>query len=258
MIIVKTYNELETFFKAFNKGMINLLVIESDGGLGKTHTAETIIKGGLFIRGHATPLSIYLEIDEKKPELIVFDDVETLLNNKTTTTLLKQICDTKNTKIINYHTTAKIGNKEVPKQIKTQARTLILTNDLKRTGKNLEALLSRAHIIHFKPTMDEVLLKMSLFKKVDEEVLMAVNEIKGDVLKLNFRTYVKAKELKESKMDWKKYLYAMCSVDTSIVAWRSIETFNPKMKQKDKIKLFIEMTGKSERTYYNIKNSLQN
>jgi len=259
MIIVKSYSELVAFFKAFELGKINLLIVESKGGLAKTFMAESILAGSaLFFKGHATPLSIYLKLLKEDPDLIVFDDVETLLRNKVNTTLLKQICDTRDVKIVNYHTTAKIRGKEVPESLTTTARTLILTNDLKRSGEDLKALLSRAHIVHFQPSMEEILLKLSLFDGVDDEVLMAIEMIKDKVDELNLRTYVKAKELKDSGLSWRKYLYQMCDVDSKLYVYKDIEELYPKKSLKEKIKLFQKRTGKSERTYYTVKKLLRN
>lgn len=251
-IRVTTYAELEEFFRAFASGRINLLIVESDGGLGKTHTAEKMIKGGYFIRGHATPLSIYLKLGDEDPDLVVFDDVETLLRNRHNTTLLKQILDTKEVKTVCYHTTARINDAEVPHEIKIKSKAMILCNDLHQEGKDIKALLSRGHYIHFEPTKEEILGRIKTFA-TDNAVVSEIEGIINKMANLSLRTYVKAVELKKAGMDWRQYLYRMSIEDADVCSYLDERARHPRMAVKNLAQVWCKRTGKSERTFYNVR-----
>jgi len=255
-IKVTTYAELETFFYAFRAGKINLLIVQSRGGLSKTHTAEKLLTSALFFKGHSTPLSMYLTIHKEQPDLIVFDDVESLLENHRNTTILKALCDSKELKTIEYHTTARVNNKEIPTRIRTRAKTLILCNDLQRKGQDIKALLSRAIYLKFNPSVKEIITKLKEFA-TDKEILAEIENISHLCSELNLRIYTKTLQLKESKMDWKKYLYAMAFDDPQVVTFKQIESKNPGFTVKDKARLFSEITGKSTRQYHNIKRKMK-
>jgi len=256
MIEIQTYAELKTFYVAFKTGKINLLIIESDGGLGKTHTAESVVPEAYFIRGHATALSIYMKIHNEHPDLIVFDDVETLLRNRTNTTLLKQILDTKAVKTVNYHTTHTIGGSDIPPQITTSAKAMILCNDLKKEGKDTLALLSRGHHIKFIPSHEEIFKQMRKFAK-DADILREIKKILKDAGDFNLRTYVKSVELRLSGLDWQTYLHKMCLIAPNLVAFRKVEREMKGKKVKERIAAFVGITGKSERTYHYLKKKLR-
>lgn len=251
MIELNSYEELGKFFQAFRKGNINLLVIESRGGLGKTSLAEKTIPNAKFIRGHATPLSIYLEFHKEQPELVVFDDVETLLKNKRNTTLLKQICDTKPIKTVNYYSTHTVDGLQIPSTITTGAKVLVLTNELGKQSKDIVALLTRGHYVKFNPTSDEVMKQIKSFKEIDSSIYEELLKVSVQCMDLNFRHYVKTKELKDSGLDWKKYLYEMSVLDKKLKAF--LRVYHMDISEDEKAQLFCDLSGMSIRTYYNVK-----
>lgn len=254
MITINTYKELEQYIQAFSKEQINLLIIKSRGGLGKTSTTTTTIppnNNTFLVKGHATPLSIYIKILQEQPQLIIFDDVETLLHNKRNTSLLKQVCDTQPVKTVNYHTTHRIDGNLIPSSTKTTAKTLILCNTL-NNGEEVKALLSRAIIINFKPSNEEILNKIAKFDKADKEIIKTLKNI-TNYTQINLRTYTKTLEIKKSGLDWKKYLIESNIQDQDTALYLRIEQEHPKTMVKKKAKLFSVMSGKSYRTYFNVK-----
>lgn len=238
---INTFEKLEEYLKAFNDGEINLLIIKSDGGLGKSFTVRKMIQDAIIFKGHSTPLSIYLRLSKHPLKKIVFDDVDTLFNNKTTIALLKQICDTEKDKVIRYDTTFK-GAEDFKEEFISNNRVVLLCNDIKRMGKNIKALLTRGIFIDFRPSHDSVLEKLNIFAE-DEEVFNYLKEKKNEIDKMNFRIYHNCCELKESGINWKEYLASEYSLNTDSDLVEEIMH----LPKNDRNSLWVRETGKSIR-----------
>ena len=204
-IKVTTYNELYKFVENTRDRNIGFLVIVSRGGLGKSQIIKknTYKEGTLIFKGHATPLSIYMSIYKHKNKLVVFDDVDELTRNKTTVSLLKQICDTDPEKTLYYSSTATYEGMKIPPSFTCRNNVILITNDLKGSNKNLDAVWTRAVIVEFEPTKQEIMGMLKEWAN-DEEILSFLEN--NDIKNLNARHYVMAKELKESGIDWKDSL----------------------------------------------------
>ena len=217
---INTYRELKEYLRAFNEGEINLLIIESKGGLGKSHLTESIINDCLSFKGHATPLSIYMKLLKNPLKKVVFDDVDTLLNNKTSVALLKQICETKKNKQISYNTS--LSNiQDFEPEFRSNNRVLLLTNDTKRLGRNIKALLTRSIFIDFRPSHSEILNQLKEFAK-DDEVYSYLKAKSQEIRDLNFRIYHKCVELKNCGIDWMNYLSSEYSLNSDMDLIRKI------------------------------------
>lgn len=205
---VTSYQQLNTYFNAFAEGHISLLIVQSRGGLSKSHTAKDTLKDHdiIFFNGHATPLSIYMDLFNRPHSMVCFDDCDALLQNKVNLALLKQIAEIDEEKTIRYNTTVKINKKVVPQSFKSTSKVLLLVNDLNRLGKNMKALLTRGVLIDFVPSNEEVLAKIKSIPDIDKEVYGYLHEKQDEIEDLNLRTQFKCQELKESKVDWQQYL----------------------------------------------------
>src|SRR3989304_793451 len=152
MITIKSYNDYRDVMKAFKSKKLNLLTVVSRGGLGKTFISEEELtdEAPLIFTGHVTPLSLYKTLYEKSKEdtefIAVFDDVDALMLNKTNVALLKQICDTRETKTIKYFTASPLLG-STPSEFETKCKVLMLMNDLKPEDKNLQALMTRSDLL---------------------------------------------------------------------------------------------------------------
>jgi len=213
---IKTYEELRKFFKAFNDGYLNFVIVKSRGGLGKTWHAEKMIdtRNSLWVNGHATPLSVYMKLAEQ-PSRTIFDDIDTLMANKTIVSLLKQICDTKEEKTVRYYSTAKVNGWEIPPEIKTTTKVLLICNKLNSGDENMEALLTRALVVDFEPTNFEVYAEiMKVYK--ERVVLDYVKQLLPIAQDLNFRVVKVALEMLKAKLDWQGYVRTELNVDEKI------------------------------------------
>ena len=214
-IILTTYDTLKQYTDAFASGKISLLVLKGRGAIGKTYMIEqsTLQADCVNFNGHATPLSIYLKLYENPTQLVVFDDVDSLITNKITVALLKQVCEMKPDKIIRYNSTHKVEDKQIPSSFNSNNRVCLTCNDFKRVGKNIAALLTRAIFIDFQPSNLEVLLQIAKFDDLDKEIFSYLEDHAHQIKELNFRTYIKCVELKQANLDWKDYLTREYKID---------------------------------------------
>ena len=251
MITLTKYKELYEYFEAFGGKKLNLLIVVSRGGLGKTFISEEALiqHGPIIFTGHVTPLGMYRELLQRNKEerdfIVIFDDVDTLMLNKTNVALLKQLCDTREDKTIRYVTTSPIL-RGLQSEFETSCKVLMLMNDVKTEDKNLNALLTRAHLIDFNPPDTEVIRQMKTFAN-DTEILKFIEIYAPFSKSLNFRTYKRATELKEVKLDWKQEVINELDVDSRLF---EIATLLKKHKSdKEREKHFSE----SRMQYYRFK-----
>jgi len=254
MLTIKTYEKLHKFVNAFKQKKLNLLIIVSRGGLGKTFIAEdTLIEQApLIITGHCTPLRLYMEVLERTREekdfMLVFDDVDALLLNKDVVALLKQLCDTKKVKTIKYLTTSPIL-KKMPSEFETSCKVIMLMNTLKPEEPNVRALMSRAHLVHFTPPDIEILNYMKNWA-TDKVILKFIEQYASFSKALNLRVYVRAKELKDSKLNWKQEVINVLKIDQKLF---EISNLLQKYEtDKERVEEFIKK-GFSRMTYFRYK-----
>ena len=255
MLTIKSYKKLKEFIQAFAKKELNLLICVSRGGLGKTFITEDALieQGPLIITGHVTPLKLYLEVlertQEEKDFILIFDDVDSLLMNKDIVALLKQLCDTKEDKTIKYFTTSPIL-KNFPSEFETSCKVIMLMNNLNPQEPNVKALMSRAHLINFDPPDTEILEYLKGWA-VDLSILKFIEKFAPFSKSLNLRTYVRAKELKNSKLDWKQEIINVLDVDVRLF---EIQKLLKKYKtDKERFEEFNKRGLGSRMTYFRYK-----
>ena len=220
MLTISKYQELFEFINAFQKKKLNLLIIVSRGGLGKTFITEEALmeQAPLTITGHVTPLKLYREVltrtEVEKDFILVFDDVDALLTNKDLIALLKQICDTRDEKIIKYFTSSPIL-KDTPSEFETSCKVIMLMNSLRVEDPNIKALMSRAHLLDFRPPDTEILNNLKSWAD-DENILKFIERFAPFSKTLNLRVYKRAEELKDSGLDWKQEIINILEIDSRL------------------------------------------
>lgn len=204
MITIDTYDRLQTYIFAYAYQDINLLLIESKGGLGKTRHAKQAVKGKPFhyISGHITPLEFYNQLYENRGKLIILDDVDMLLKNKLCVSIMKQLCETEKIKTLQYNTSR---GSIAPEKFTTTSKVLLLANDIKQSNKDMEALLTRGIHIKFCPSPMEVIHHLESWAE-DKTVLSLFKMIAEHTGHVSLRTYVHAVQLRKSNLDWEAYV----------------------------------------------------
>jgi hypothetical protein len=255
---ITTYTELRQYLTAFKHGHISLLVIRSTGGLGKTYESTRQLPEALVFKGHATPLSIYMDCAKQPHKRVIFDDVDTLVDNKTNVALLKQLCELQEDKPVHYSTTYRVNDADVPRSFVSNNKVLLLCNDILKVGKNMGALLTRGFFIDFVPTPSEVIAQLREFDGVVTEVVDYMNEHR-DTLDVNYRTYEKCVEIMDSSrltgLSWKEWLRGEFSLDRDEEIAKELEQSSLSREEIDLE--WTTRTGKSTRTYYRVVRKLR-
>ncbi|KKP48956.1 MAG: hypothetical protein UR41_C0020G0004 [Candidatus Woesebacteria bacterium GW2011_GWA1_33_33] len=87
----------------------------------------------------------------------------------------------------------------------------------KPEDKNLQALMTRSHLMHFIPEDIEVLSNMKTFAK-DKNILNFIEIYASFSNSLNLRCYKRAEELKNAGLNWKSSIINDLKVDSDLLA----------------------------------------
>jgi len=199
MLQINIYSRLKKVLREFKKGTFDFLIIIGSAGLGKTYnTREVLGKKICYINSHSTLLGLYQQAYENKDLPLWFDDVEGLFEKDKMIGLLKQFCETTETKIIQYNTSwAMEESRDVPKVFETKSKVIMTSNSLTRLqNRGVQSLLDRAIIINFVPTREEITtyIRTNLKSIYDKSILDNLQ------IKENFslRDYIKSVQLKKA------------------------------------------------------------
>jgi len=234
-MIVKTYEKLNTFIDRWVSGSIDLLLIESDPGLGKTYQIRQKLKKvrHLSVNSHITPLQTHRQLYEHKDELVWFDDITMLLYNKIQLSILKQLADTTPLKTLNYYTSSlRLG--DVPMKFMTGSKVLISCNRVEGSNTHIAAIKDRGFSIKFEPTQAEIIAKMKeatanykfLLPKEKEEVLQLIIKNARHCKNLTLRTLIKGFQLYDyynlTKIDWQQDLLAEMGINDKLISLNTL------------------------------------
>lgn len=245
---------------------LNLLVLVSKPGLGKSQAIKEALKGKeyFFQSSHATPLSIYNEIYNHKDSYVVLEDIDSLMESERAVSMLKCLCETTAVKTMHYRTTSSLL--KAPTSYEVTASTLISCNKMNSKDENVKALLSRGLVVYFEPSKQELLKKMrEILPKIDlvsmpfeqrQGVLGFIEKHSAYALELNLRTLVRGLELyayslKDKELDWKATLLKLMQVDEKLVEVIGlVESGKPVAEQ-------VEAYSGSRSQYFKIKKEMK-
>ena len=250
MIRVETYEEVETFYTGFANDHFDMLVIAGLGATGKTEESGRALAGHACVEipGHVTPLDLYKRLYEGKDLKVVFDEIDGLFDNKQNVCLLKQLGETRDEKRISWMSSDRKaqeidGGKGF---FYTRSKLLILCNSFSALNANVAALVTRAVVVHFAPTPEEMLKKIKTFG-TDTEILAFLDSYYECFPEFNLRTYRNLENMKAAGLDWR--MYAMQESD---VPPKIIEIADLLVRFTSDIERWQHHSG-SRRDYYNWK-----
>jgi len=226
VITVTTYKELEFYVQMFKDGNSDLLILESSGGLGKSTTVDGVMesKRHLKILSHTTPLKLYIMGFLYQNCPVIFDDLDTLIQNKQNVALLKQFSETQKIKEINWFTTSKIlQSLEIPEKYETKSKVMIICNSFDLINKNVSSLTDRGFHIRFKPNKEEILAKIreiavNYKDEADTEEIIQLIEKYGKFSKISLRTLIKGIFLwKQDKDNFRDRLLQEMEINPKLV-----------------------------------------
>jgi len=145
-------------------GVTPSLIVTGEGGLGKTHTVNsTIEQGGMqpseytSFKGYSTARGLYNTLFDHNGKLIIFDDCDSVLEDKIAVNILKSALDSYETRQITWM--AKMNrNDEYPQQFNFTGRIIFISN--KDRSKIDGAILSRSLVVDLTMSPEEKIERM--------------------------------------------------------------------------------------------------
>lgn len=162
-------NERFDFLKSLTSMVVSnvtpSLIISGEGGLGKTHSVTQTIKASglevsdfVFFKGYSTPRGLYNTLFDNNGKLIIFDDCDSVLEDKVAINILKSALDSYETRQISW--LAKMNKSdEYPNQFNFTGRIIFISN--KDKSKIDGSILSRSLTVDLSMTPVEKIERMN-------------------------------------------------------------------------------------------------
>lgn len=250
-MILTSYEELETFMRAFAMGHMNLVILIGAHGLAKSRIVRTILGEDVcWIEGNASPFGIYAELYRNRDKFIVIDDVDSLSTDKSGTRLLKNLCQSEPEKRVSWHTAAKgLEKQQIPREFVTTSRVVIISNDWRSTNRNTAAVEDRGHVLRFQPTAWEVHRKAGEWFD-DLEIYDWVGERLDQILEPSMRLYYRAREQKLGGLPWERLIQEQPTDKRKRLAYELLRDVSF-LTQEARARAFSDQGGGCRATFFN-------
>ena len=183
-------------------GVTPSLIIVGEGGLGKTHSVTQTIKANdveedcyIFLKGYSTARGLYNTLYDNNGKLIIFDDCDSVLEDKVAINILKSALDSYERRTISWM--AKMNKSdEYPQQFDFTGRIIFISNKSKE--KIEEAIRTRRLTVDLTMTPDDKIERMGSILgsilpeysiEVKKQALEFLKTVKDDV-SLNMRMLI--------------------------------------------------------------------
>lgn len=200
------------------------LIVTGEGGLGKTHSVLSVVKEkGLgeyqytVIKGYSTARGLYNTLYDNNGKLVIFDDCDSVLEDKVTINILKSALDSYDSRKITW--SARMNkNDEYPQEFDFTGRIIFISNKSKDSIDG--AILSRSLTVDLSMTADEKIDRMNFIlddilpdypPNVKEDALEYLKSKKSEI-QLNLRSLIITSKLRLAHSDnWKELADYMIS-----------------------------------------------
>jgi hypothetical protein len=183
-------------------GITPSLIVTGEGGLGKTHSVTQTIKANdvsedsyVFFKGYSTARGLYNTLYDNNGKLIIFDDCDSVLEDKVAINILKSALDSYERRTISWM--AKMNKSdEYPQQFDFTGRIIFISNKSKE--KIDEAIRTRSLTVDLTMTPDDKIERMGSILSsilpeysidVKNQALEFLKTVKDDV-SLNMRMLI--------------------------------------------------------------------
>jgi len=214
--INQRFNFLQDLTSMVVRGATPSLIVTGEGGLGKTHTVTQTIKDNLLdendfvtFKGYSTARGLYNTLYDHNGKLIVFDDCDSVLEDKVALNILKSALDSYETRQITWMARMTKSD-EYPNQFNFTGRIIFISN--KDKSKIDSAILSRSLTVDLTMTPSEKIERMGFIldkilpdysMEVKSDALAFLDEMKGSA-NLNLRTLIMVSKIRGGFPDtWK-------------------------------------------------------
>ena len=220
--INQRFNFLDNLTKMVIYDITPSLIVTGEGGLGKTHSVSQSIGGAglenneyVFFKGYSTARGLYNTLYDNNGKLIIFDDCDSVLEDKVAVNILKSALDSYETRKISWM--AKMNkNDEYPQHFDFTGRIIFISNKAKSSIDG--AILSRSLTVDLTMNSDEKIERMTtilpnILPQYDNDVkLEALSFLtqNKETANLNMRTLIMVIKMRSSNpenwMDMATYM----------------------------------------------------
>ncbi len=141
------------------------LIVTGEGGLGKTYSIMKAVSDCelweseyVVIKGYSTARGLYNTLFDNRDRIIIFDDCDSILEDRVALNILKGALDSYETRTISWQSRMTRGD-EYPNQFNFSGGVIFISN------KNMDtidgAILSRSLTVDLSMTCDEKIQRMS-------------------------------------------------------------------------------------------------
>lgn len=211
--INKRFGILNDLAKMVILGATPSLVVTGEGGLGKTHSVKQAIQACnvyedeyVFFKGYSTARGLYNTLFDNNGKIIVFDDCDSVLEDKVAINILKSALDSYDEREITWM--AKMNKSdEYPNKFKFTGRIIFISN--KKKDSIDQAVLSRSLVVDLSMTPDDKIERMrhilsAILPEYSMNVKIAALDFLNDVkdkAELNMRTLIMVSKMVDSFPD---------------------------------------------------------
>lgn len=163
--INQRFGILENLAAMVIDGITPSLIVTGEGGLGKTHAINKVIEEKhlfgfefVFFKGYSTARGLYNTLYDNNDKLIVFDDCDSVLEDKIAINILKSALDSYEKRTITWMSKMNKSD-EYPQQFDFTGRIIFISN--KKRESIDSAILSRSLTVDLTMTGDEKIERMS-------------------------------------------------------------------------------------------------
>jgi hypothetical protein len=256
-IVVKRYQELDSFTRAFAAGHLRFLMVVGPAGTGKSRAMRSAVADrAAWIDGNATAFGVYCAAFMHQDQPIVLDDVDALYRDANGIRLLKQLCQSEPTRLLGWYSDPQyLKRRGIPVKFTTSSPVAIIANRWSTVNADVGALEDRGHMILFDPPPLEVHRQAALWFR-DREVFGFISDHLHLITSHSFRTYLLAWELKKAKMDWKRTILARFLRGPALLV-AQLKTDPTFESEEERARAFREAGGGNRATYFNYAKKLR-
>jgi hypothetical protein len=220
--INKRFGFLSDLTKMVIMGVSPSLIVVGSGGLGKSYSVKKTIEDCrleeheyVFFKGYSTARGLYNTLYDNNGKVIIFDDCDSILEDKVALNILKSALDSYDEREISWMVKMN-KNDEYPNKFKFTGRIIFISN--KKKSSLDQAVLSRSLVVDLSMTPDDKIQRMRhILSAILPEYSMNVKlsaidfleEVK-DKTELNMRTLIMVTKIIDTFPDrWKEMVSYM-------------------------------------------------
>jgi len=215
--INERFEFLEDLTTMVVKGVTPSIVVLGPGGNGKTNSVKKTIKDNelsdgdfIFFKGYSTARGLYNTLYDNNGKLIIFDDCDSVLEDKVSKNILKSALDSYEDRTISWMSKLSKGD-EYPNQFNFTGRIIFISNKSKDSIDG--ALKSRSLMVDLTMTPEEKIERLTFIlpnilpeydMETKELALNFLDNVKNDV-DINIRTFIMVTKMCKAFPDtWRK------------------------------------------------------